>query len=152
MNTQLTKVSNPVRVAAKDENGSVPNDRLPIFGHHGAERLAFRSEGLIDTRCDGKQPFYSISSPAAKVVTQTINYFASQKHHECRLAQLHSLVIPCRRRIDWPGGQSIRRRQRTYPGPAVAILLPGRWHVIVFMSAMLAGMLLFTALEARRSH
>ena len=38
------------------------------------------------------------------------------------------------------------------PGPAVAILLTGRWQVIVFMLAMLAGMLLFTALETRRSH
>lgn len=38
------------------------------------------------------------------------------------------------------------------PGPAVAILLTGRWQVIVFMLAMLAGMLLFTALETRRKH
>jgi len=38
------------------------------------------------------------------------------------------------------------------PGPAVVILLTGHWQAIVFMSAMLAGMLLFTALEARRSH
>ena len=38
------------------------------------------------------------------------------------------------------------------PGPAVAILLTGHWQVIVFMLAMLAGMLLFTALESRRSH
>ena len=38
------------------------------------------------------------------------------------------------------------------PGPAVAILLTGHWQVIVFMLAMLAGMLLFTALETRRSH
>ena len=38
------------------------------------------------------------------------------------------------------------------PGPAVAILLTGSWQVIVFMLAMLAGMLLFTALETRRSH
>ena len=38
------------------------------------------------------------------------------------------------------------------PGPAVAVLLTGRWQVIVFMLAMLAGMLLFTALESRRKH
>ena len=38
------------------------------------------------------------------------------------------------------------------PGPAVAILLTGSWQVIVFMLAMLAGMLLFTALETRRNH
>jgi hypothetical protein len=38
------------------------------------------------------------------------------------------------------------------PGPAVAILLTGRWQAIVFMLAMLAGMLLFTALETRRNH
>jgi len=38
------------------------------------------------------------------------------------------------------------------PGPAAAILLTGHWQVIVFMLAMLAGMLLFTALESRRSH
>ena len=37
------------------------------------------------------------------------------------------------------------------PGPAVAILLTGRWQVIVFMLAMLTGMLLFTALETRRN-
>ena len=34
------------------------------------------------------------------------------------------------------------------PGPAVAILLKGHWQAIVFM---LGGMLLFTALENRRS-
>jgi uncharacterized membrane protein YedE/YeeE len=38
------------------------------------------------------------------------------------------------------------------PGPALAILLSGHWQVIVFVLAMLAGMLLFTALESRRSH
>lgn len=38
------------------------------------------------------------------------------------------------------------------PGPALAILLSGHWQVIVFVLAMLAGMLLFTALERRRSH
>ncbi|MCG4455365.1 YeeE/YedE family protein [Pseudomonas sp. MMS21-TM103] len=37
------------------------------------------------------------------------------------------------------------------PGPALAILLSGHWQVIVFVLAMLAGMLLFTALERRRS-
>jgi hypothetical protein len=34
----------------------------------------------------------------------------------------------------------------------VAILLTGRWQAIVFMLSMLAGMVLFTALESRRSH
>jgi len=38
------------------------------------------------------------------------------------------------------------------PGAAVAILLTGRWQAIVFMLSMLAGMVLFTALESRRSH
>jgi uncharacterized membrane protein YedE/YeeE len=38
------------------------------------------------------------------------------------------------------------------PGPAVVILLTGHWQAIVFMLAMLTGMLLFTALESRRSH
>lgn len=38
------------------------------------------------------------------------------------------------------------------PGPAVAILLTGHWQVIVFMLAMLAGMLLFNALESWQSH
>ena len=38
------------------------------------------------------------------------------------------------------------------PGPAVAILLTGSWQVIVFILAMLAGMLLFTALEIKRSY
>jgi uncharacterized membrane protein YedE/YeeE len=37
------------------------------------------------------------------------------------------------------------------PGPALAILLSGHWQVMVFVPAMLAGMLLFTALERRRS-
>ncbi len=36
------------------------------------------------------------------------------------------------------------------PGPAVAILLTGHWQALVFMVAMLSGMLLFTALENRR--
>lgn len=36
------------------------------------------------------------------------------------------------------------------PGPAVAILLTGRWQAVVFMVAMLAGMLAFAALEPRR--
>ncbi|WP_372876563.1 DUF6691 family protein [Pseudomonas sp.] len=38
------------------------------------------------------------------------------------------------------------------PGPALAILFSGHWQVIVFVLAMLAGMLLFTALERQRSH
>jgi uncharacterized membrane protein YedE/YeeE len=37
------------------------------------------------------------------------------------------------------------------PGPAVAILLTGRWQGIVFMLAMLTGMCLFTVLQARRN-
>lgn len=36
------------------------------------------------------------------------------------------------------------------PGPAVAILLTGHWQALLFVAAMLAGMLLFTALEGRR--
>jgi uncharacterized protein len=36
------------------------------------------------------------------------------------------------------------------PGPAVAILFSGHWQSVVFVLAMLAGMLLFTALERRR--
>ena len=38
------------------------------------------------------------------------------------------------------------------PGPALAILLTGHWQVIVFVLAMLSGMLLFTVLESRRAH
>ena len=37
------------------------------------------------------------------------------------------------------------------PGPAATILLTGHWQVIVFVLAMLAGMLLFSVLEARRN-
>ncbi|MGP0172955.1 DUF6691 family protein [Pseudomonas sp. NCHU5208] len=36
------------------------------------------------------------------------------------------------------------------PGPAVAILLTGHWQALLFVAAMLAGMLIFTALEGRR--
>ncbi|MDU9407318.1 DUF6691 family protein [Pseudomonas sp. zfem001] len=36
------------------------------------------------------------------------------------------------------------------PGPAVAILLTGHWQALLFVAAMLAGMLLFAALEGRR--
>lgn len=36
------------------------------------------------------------------------------------------------------------------PGPAVATLLTGHWRAIVFVLAMLAGMMLFTVLENRR--
>ncbi|PTS84948.1 hypothetical protein DBR00_03880 [Pseudomonas sp. HMWF032] len=36
------------------------------------------------------------------------------------------------------------------PGPAVALLLTGRWQVLLFSFAMLAGMLAFTVLERRR--
>ncbi|MCZ4320640.1 conserved membrane hypothetical protein [Pseudomonas sp. 8BK] len=36
------------------------------------------------------------------------------------------------------------------PGPAVALLLTGRWQVLLFMAAMLAGMVVFAALERRR--
>jgi hypothetical protein len=36
------------------------------------------------------------------------------------------------------------------PGPAVAMLLTGRWQVLLFVVAMLAGMIVFTALERRR--
>jgi hypothetical protein len=38
------------------------------------------------------------------------------------------------------------------PGPAVVLLLTAHWQAFVFVSAMLVGMLLFTALEARRAH
>jgi len=37
------------------------------------------------------------------------------------------------------------------PGPALAILLTGHWQVLVFVLAMLAGMLVFSALESRRA-
>jgi hypothetical protein len=36
------------------------------------------------------------------------------------------------------------------PGPAVAVLLSGHWQVMLFVAAMLGGMLLFSALERRR--
>ncbi len=35
------------------------------------------------------------------------------------------------------------------PGPAVAILLTDHWQVLLFVAAMLLGMLLFEALERR---
>lgn len=38
------------------------------------------------------------------------------------------------------------------PGPALAMLLSGHWQVVLFVLAMLAGMLLFNALERRRVH
>lgn len=37
------------------------------------------------------------------------------------------------------------------PGPAVALLLTGHGQVLVFVAAMLAGMLVFAALERQRS-
>ncbi|GBC57125.1 gene II AND X protEINS [Stutzerimonas stutzeri] len=37
------------------------------------------------------------------------------------------------------------------PGPSIAMLLGGHWQVVVFVFAMLAGMLLFSALERRRA-
>ena len=36
------------------------------------------------------------------------------------------------------------------PGPALAILLSGHWQALLFVAAMLVGMLIFTALEGRR--
>lgn len=36
------------------------------------------------------------------------------------------------------------------PGPAVAIVLTGHWQALLFVAAMLAGMLIFTTLEGRR--
>ncbi len=36
------------------------------------------------------------------------------------------------------------------PGPAVAMLLTGHWQVPLFVTAMLLGMVVFTALERRR--
>lgn len=36
------------------------------------------------------------------------------------------------------------------PGPALAVLLTGHWQAALFVAAMLAGMLIFTALEGRR--
>ena len=36
------------------------------------------------------------------------------------------------------------------PGPAVAMLLTGHWQVLLFVAAMLLGMVVFTALERRR--
>jgi uncharacterized membrane protein YedE/YeeE len=37
------------------------------------------------------------------------------------------------------------------PGPALAMLLSGHWQVLLFVLAMLGGMLLFSALERRRA-
>ncbi len=37
------------------------------------------------------------------------------------------------------------------PGPAIAVLLSGHWQVVLFVLAMLGGMLLFSALERRRA-
>lgn len=37
------------------------------------------------------------------------------------------------------------------PGPAIAVLLSGHWQVLLFVLAMLGGMLLFSALERRRT-
>ncbi len=37
------------------------------------------------------------------------------------------------------------------PGPAVATLLTGHWKILIFLSALLAGMYLFSALEKRRT-
>lgn len=36
------------------------------------------------------------------------------------------------------------------PGPALAILLSGHWQALLFVAAMLVGMLIFTALEGWR--
>lgn len=37
------------------------------------------------------------------------------------------------------------------PGPALAVLLSGHWQVVVFVLAMLGGMLLYTVLERQRA-
>lgn len=37
------------------------------------------------------------------------------------------------------------------PGPAIAVLLSGHWQVVLFVLAMLGGMLVFSALERRRT-
>ena len=37
------------------------------------------------------------------------------------------------------------------PGPAIAVLLSGHWQVVLFVLAMLGGMLLCSALERRRT-
>lgn len=37
------------------------------------------------------------------------------------------------------------------PGPAIAVLLSAHWQVVLFVLAMLGGMLLFSALERRRT-
>ncbi|POP65163.1 DUF6691 family protein [Pseudomonas syringae] len=37
------------------------------------------------------------------------------------------------------------------PGPAVATLLTGHWKILIFLSALLAGMYLFSSLEKRRT-
>ncbi|WP_327437766.1 DUF6691 family protein [Pseudomonas donghuensis] len=37
------------------------------------------------------------------------------------------------------------------PGPSLALLLSGHWQIIIFVLAMLAGMVLFNALESRRT-
>lgn len=36
------------------------------------------------------------------------------------------------------------------PGPALAVLLSGHWQPLLFVAAMLAGMLIFAVLEGRR--
>ena len=36
------------------------------------------------------------------------------------------------------------------PGPALALLLTGKWQVLLFTLAMVAGMLVFEVLESRK--
>ncbi|WP_439331757.1 DUF6691 family protein [Pseudomonas viridiflava] len=37
------------------------------------------------------------------------------------------------------------------PGPALALLLTGRWQPVVFTLALVAGMLIFARLQSRKA-
>uniref|UniRef100_UPI00311DA704 DUF6691 family protein n=1 Tax=Pseudomonas viridiflava TaxID=33069 RepID=UPI00311DA704 len=38
-----------------------------------------------------------------------------------------------------------------WPGPALALLLTGRWQPVVFTLALVAGMLIFARLQSRKA-
>lgn len=108
--------------------------------------------GFLDLAGDW-DPSLALVMAGALAVSSVAFYFARRRQVSLLGAPLQ---IPTNRKIDrrlvlgsllFGMGWAIAE---LCPGPALALLLTGRWQVVVFTLAMLLGMLIFEGLESRK--
>ena len=108
--------------------------------------------GFLDLAGDW-DPSLALVMAGALAVSSVAFYFARRRQVSLLGAPLQ---IPTNRKIDrrlvlgsllFGMGWAIAG---LCPGPALALLLTGRWQIVVFTLAMLLGMLIFEGLESRK--